>query len=82
MEAEQDFYRSILVSIELYSILNYVKQSLFINIPISAGPTWHLIALDHLDFDLLVLNLVVERGEEFEDHLAQGLSGDGLELAD
>ena len=59
-----------------------MEQNLLINIPVSAGPTWHLIALDHLDFDLLILNLVVERGEEFEDHLAQGLGGDGLELAD
>ena len=82
VETQHNLNYAVLVLVELDRILDDMKENLLINVPVRARPTWHLIALDYLDFNLFVLNLVVKRGEKFQDHLAKGLGGDRLELAD
>ena len=55
--------------VELNRILNDMKQGLLVDIPVRVRPFRYLIALDHLDSDLIILNLLVERLQKLENHL-------------
>ena len=55
--------------VELNRILNDMKQGLLVDIPVRVRPFRYLIALDHLDLDLIILNLLVERLQKLENHL-------------
>ena len=69
------------LSVELHRVLNDMKQGLPVDVPVRAGPFRNRVALAHLNLDLIVPNLLVERLQKLENHLADGLFLLGLEVA-